>query len=119
MTARSDATPARGASLLLLAAIVALALNLRPAMAAVGPLLDLIEGATGMGSTAASLLTTLPVLMIGLGALSIRPLRRRLGERRGILLGALLIGGACLLRVVLTGATGLMPAQWSSVWASP
>ncbi|MET3782285.1 CP family cyanate transporter-like MFS transporter [Brevundimonas sp. 1080] len=108
MTARSDATPARGASLLLLAAIVALALNLRPAMAAVGPLLDLIEGATGMGSTAASLLTTLPVLMIGLGALSIRPLRRRLGERRGILLGALLIGGACLVRGVLTGATGLI-----------
>ncbi|MET3836692.1 CP family cyanate transporter-like MFS transporter [Brevundimonas sp. UYEF29] len=108
MTARSDATPMRGASLLLLAAIVALALNLRPAMAAVGPLLDLIEGATGMGSTAASLLTTLPVLMIGLGALSIRPLRRRLGERRGILLGALLIGGACLVRVVLNGATGLI-----------
>ncbi|WOB79874.1 MFS transporter [Brevundimonas nasdae] len=108
MTARSDATSARGASLLLLAAILALALNLRPAMAAVGPLLDLIEGATGMGSTAASLLTTLPVLMIGLGALSIRPLRRRLGERRGILLGALLIGGACLVRAVLTGATGLI-----------
>jgi CP family cyanate transporter-like MFS transporter len=108
MTARSDATPARGASLLLLAAIVVLALNLRPAMAAVGPLLDLIEGATGMGSTAASLLTTLPVLMIGLGALSIRPLRRRLGERRGILLGALLIGVACLVRAVLTGATGLI-----------
>lgn len=108
MTARSYATPARGASLLLLAAIVALALNLRPAMAAVGPLLDLIEGATGMGSTAASLLTTLPVLMIGLGALSIRPLRRRLGERRGILLGALLIGGACLVRAGLTGATGLI-----------
>ncbi|WP_292079866.1 MULTISPECIES: MFS transporter [Brevundimonas] len=108
MTARSDATLARGASLLMLAAIVALALNLRPAMAAVGPLLDLIEAATGMGSTAASLLTTLPVLMIGLGALSIRPLRRRLGERRGILLGALLIGGACLVRAVLTGATGLI-----------
>jgi len=108
MTARSHATPMRGASLLLLAAVVALALNLRPAMAAVGPLLDLIEGATGIGSTAASLLTTLPVLMIGLGALSIRPLRRRLGERRGILLGALLIGGACLVRVVLTGATGLI-----------
>ncbi|WP_295244447.1 MFS transporter [uncultured Brevundimonas sp.] len=108
MTARSDATPARGASLLLLVAIVALALNLRPAMAAVGPLLDLIEAATGMGSTAASLLTTLPVLMIGLGALSIRPLRRRLGERRGILLGALLIGGACLVRAGLTGATGLI-----------
>nr|WP_314429136.1 MFS transporter [uncultured Brevundimonas sp.] len=108
MTARSDVEPTRGASLLLLAAIFALALNLRPAMAAVGPLLDLIEGATGMDSTAASLLTTLPVAMIGLGALSIRPLRRRLGERRGILLGALLIGGACLARAVLSGTAGLI-----------
>ena len=35
--------PSRGAGLLLIAAIFALALNLRPAMAAVGPLLDLIE----------------------------------------------------------------------------
>jgi len=108
MSTRSDAAPTRGASLLLLAAIVALALNLRPAMAAVGPLLDLIESATGMGSTAASLLTTLPVLMIGLGALSIRPLRRRLGERRGVLLGALLIGGACLVRAALKDTAGLI-----------
>ncbi|WEK39864.1 MAG: MFS transporter [Candidatus Brevundimonas colombiensis] len=108
MAAQSDVAPTRGASLLLLAAIVALALNLRPAMAAVGPLLDLIEGATGMGSTAASLLTTLPVLMIGLGVLSIRPLRRRLGERRGVLLGALLIGGACLARALLTDTAGLI-----------
>lgn len=98
----------RGASLLLLAAIFALALNLRPAMAAVGPLLDLIEGATGMDSTAASLLTTLPVAMIGLGALSIRPLRRRLGERRGVLLGTLLIGGACLARASLKDTAGLI-----------
>jgi CP family cyanate transporter-like MFS transporter len=108
MIARSDAQPTRSASLLLLAAIFALALNLRPAMAAVGPLLDLIEGATGMDSTAASLLTTLPVAMIGLGALSIRPLRRRLGERRGILLGALLIGGACLVRAALSDTAGLI-----------
>lgn len=108
MIARSDAEAARGASLLLLAAIFALALNLRPAMAAVGPLLDLIEGATGMDSTAASLLTTLPVAMIGLGALSIRPLRRRLGERRGVLLGALLIGAACLARAVLSDTAGLI-----------
>lgn len=108
MIARSDAEAARGASLLLLAAIFALALNLRPAMAAVGPLLDMIEGATGMDSTAASLLTTLPVAMIGLGALSIRPLRRRLGERRGILLGALLIGAACLARAVLRDTAGLI-----------
>jgi len=100
--------PSRGAGLLLIAAIFALALNLRPAMAAVGPLLDLIEAATGMGSTTASLLTTLPVAMIGVGALSIRPLRRRLGERKGVLLGAVLIGLACLARAVFDGTVGLI-----------
>ena len=100
--------PPRGAGLLLIAAIFALALNLRPAMAAVGPLLDLIEAATGMDSTTASLLTTLPVAMIGFGALSIRPLRRRLGERKGILLGAALIGLACLARAVFDGTAGLI-----------
>ncbi|MBD3817969.1 MULTISPECIES: MFS transporter [Brevundimonas] len=100
--------PSRGASLLLIAAIFALALNLRPAMAAVGPLLDLIEAATGMGSTTASLLTTLPVAMIGVGALSIRPLRRRLGERKGVLLGAVLIGLACLARAAFDGTAGLI-----------
>lgn len=100
--------PSRSAGLLLIAAIFALALNLRPAMAAVGPLLDLIEAATGMGSTTASLLTTLPVAMIGVGALSIRPLRRRLGERKGVLLGAVLIGLACLARAVFDGTAGLI-----------
>ncbi len=98
----------RGDGLLLIGAIFALALNLRPAMAAAGPLLDLIEAATGMDSTTAGLLTTLPVAMIGLGALSIRPLRRRLGERRGVLLGAVLIGLACLARAVFDGTVGLI-----------
>ncbi|WP_415287383.1 MFS transporter [Brevundimonas sp. S1H14] len=100
--------PSRGAGLLLIAAIFALALNLRPAMAAVGPLLDLIEAMTGMDSTTASLLTTLPVAMIGVGALSIRPLRRRLGERMGILLGAVLIALACLARWPFSSAGGLI-----------
>ena len=101
-------TPSRGAGLLLIAAIFALALNLRPAMAAVGPLLDLIEATTGMDSTTASLLTTLQVAMIGVGALSIRPLRRRLGERMGILLGAVLIGLACLARWPFSSTGGLI-----------
>lgn len=99
---------ARGATWLLIAALFVLALNLRPAMAAVGPLLDLIETATGMSSTIASLLTTLPVAMIGVGVLAIRPLRRLLGERKGILLGAVLIGLASLARAAVTGAAGLI-----------
>src|SRR5690606_1240223 len=108
MDQSNASSPSRGAGLLLIAAIFALALNLRPAMAAVGPLLDLIEATTGMDSTTASLLTTLPVAMIGVGALSIRPLRRRLGERMGILLGAVLIALACLARWPFSSAGGLI-----------
>ena len=73
MDQANASSPSRGAGLLLIAAIFALALNLRPAMAAVGPLLDLIEATTGMDSTTASSLTTQPVAKIGDGALSIRP----------------------------------------------
>ncbi len=42
--------------------LVVLALNLRPAVVSVGPVLDEIRSGLGMGSTTAGLLTTLPVL---------------------------------------------------------
>ena len=80
-------------------AIVALALNLRPAMAGIGPLLDLIQGGTAIGSTGAGLLTTLPVLLMGLCALAVHSLRQILGQDRGIAVGALLIALACLARL--------------------
>jgi cyanate permease len=50
-----------------LAAIVLVGLNLRPALAAVGPLLDMIQRTTGISDGAASLLTTIPILLMGLG----------------------------------------------------
>lgn len=95
-------------SLLRAAAVVLLALNLRPAMAAIGPLLDLIEASTGLTHTEASLLTTLPVLVMGLCALFGAHLRRWLGERGGTAIGAAIIFIACLARVVLTGREGLI-----------
>jgi len=74
----------RGATFLLTVVIFALALNLRPAMAAVGPLLDLIEAATGMSSTTASLLTTLPVALIGLASCRYRAAASRQAVRASI-----------------------------------
>ncbi|WP_321875830.1 MFS transporter [Burkholderia cenocepacia] len=82
-----------------LAAIVLVGLNLRPALAAVGPLLDMIQRATGIGDGAASLLTTIPILLMGLGALSARRLQRLTGIAGGVWLGVALIGLACALRV--------------------
>ncbi|AOI97979.1 MFS transporter [Burkholderia sp. LA-2-3-30-S1-D2] len=82
-----------------LAAIVLVGLNLRPALAAIGPLLDMIQRATGIGDGAASLLTTIPILLMGLGALSARRLQRVTGITGGVWLGVALIGFACASRI--------------------
>ncbi|KUY92167.1 MULTISPECIES: MFS transporter [unclassified Burkholderia] len=82
-----------------LAAIVLVGLNLRPALAAIGPLLDMIQRATGIGDGAASLLTTIPILLMGLGALSARRLQRVTGIVGGVWLGVALIGFACASRI--------------------
>ncbi|MCA8241278.1 MFS transporter [Burkholderia sp. AU32262] len=74
-------------------------LNLRPALAAIGPLLDMIQRATGIGDGAASLLTTIPILLMGLGALSARRLQRLTGIAGGVWLGVALIALACASRV--------------------
>ncbi|MDF2658422.1 MAG: major facilitator superfamily transporter, partial [Paenibacillus sp.] len=52
----------------LLAAIFLAALNLRPVITSVAPLLQTIQANTGMSGVAASLLTTLPVLCMGVFA---------------------------------------------------
>ncbi|VWD63224.1 MFS transporter [Burkholderia contaminans] len=82
-----------------LAAIVLVGLNLRPALAAVGPLLDMIQRATGISDGEASLLTTIPILLMGLGALSARRLQRLTGIAGGVWLGVALIGFACVARL--------------------
>lgn len=93
---------------LLLIAIVLLGLNLRPVLAAIGPLLDRIQLDSGLDHIGASLLTSLPVVIMGLGALAAGLLRQRLGERNGILFGVLLIALACLLRGVLPDSSTLI-----------
>lgn len=89
-------------------AVIALALNLRPVMAGVGPLLDQIEAATGLNHTGASLLTAIPVAMIGLCALLGRRLRSRFGERAGTTLGIALVALACLVRLAWPSKWGLI-----------
>ncbi|MDH4652730.1 MULTISPECIES: CynX/NimT family MFS transporter [unclassified Pseudomonas] len=89
------------------ALLIALGLNLRPILASVSPLLADIRGATGMGFQTAALLTTLPVVCMGLVALLSNRLDG-LGERRGIGLGLALIAGACLARLLLGQAGPLL-----------
>ncbi|MGG2458653.1 CynX/NimT family MFS transporter [Streptomyces sp. RGM 3693] len=70
--------------------VVLLALNLRPALVAVSPLVGTIRSDSGMSAAATSLLTALPLLCFGLLA----PLAPRLGRRFGMersLLGTMVL----------------------------
>lgn len=61
---RSPASPAasRSSDMLLIAGIMMIAVNLRPALAAVGPLVAMIRDSTGLSNTMLGLLTTMPLL---------------------------------------------------------
>ncbi|ADU71821.1 MFS transporter [Pantoea sp. At-9b] len=75
-------------------------LNLRPVMAAIGPLFTRLQQDSHLSATQISLLTTLPVIMMGLAALAGPLLLRSLGEIRGIASGLILLVLACLARGV-------------------
>ncbi|WP_312434630.1 MFS transporter [Janthinobacterium sp.] len=107
MPSKSD-TLRSPSSALLVAAILLLGLNLRPILAAIGPLLDAIQTGTGISSADAGLLTTVPVFAMGLCALAGAQLQRRLGVVRGVGLGIGIIALACSLRWPLHGSAGLI-----------
>ncbi|EBU8131881.1 MFS transporter, partial [Salmonella enterica subsp. enterica serovar Java] len=69
----------------MLALVVLVGLNLRPFLTAPGPLLDDIVRDTGLGLTGVSLLTLLPMFLMGVGAFVAPGLLARFGARRGLL----------------------------------
>jgi MFS transporter, CP family, cyanate transporter len=85
---------------LLAIGMVLLATNLRPAAAAVGPLIDRIKSDTGLSATGAGALTTLPVLCFGALAPLAPALSRRLGERSTAALALVVLLIGTLVRLV-------------------
>ena len=84
-------------------AIVLVALNLRPAFSSIAPVLPEIMADTGLTATGASILTTAPVLCLGLFGPLAPGLARRVGTERTVL--------AALLAILLgTGLRGLASA---------
>ncbi|ADD39998.1 CynX/NimT family MFS transporter [Stackebrandtia nassauensis] len=81
------------------------ALNLRPALAAVSPLVDAIRSDLGLSATGVALLTTIPTLAMGLFAPFAASVARRFGPRHGVALGLAVIA-------VGTAARGLGGAAW-------
>jgi len=91
-----------------LAAIVAIGLNLRPLLTSVSPLMATIRAATGLSFSGASLLTSLPVVAMGFGALGVGMLTRIVGETRGVALGLLGIALACGARFTASSGVALL-----------
>lgn len=78
------------ANILLLAGILCIAINLRPALASVGPLITDIGKGTGLSNSLLGLLTTLPLLAFGIISV-ITPLFTKKFGIGGTLLGAMLL----------------------------
>lgn len=109
-TAAAPASPPalsrpRGGVALALAIVLAAA-NLRPAVSSLGPVLVDVRADLGLSGTAAAVLTALPVLCFGVGALVAPRLARRVGSETTLAAVLALIAVGTLLRPV-AGAAGL------------
>lgn len=90
---------------LLITGIVLIALNLRPALAGVGPLVSTIRESTGLSNAMLGLLTTLPLIAFGVLSTLTPLFSRRLGIEGTLALAMGLLTGGILLRVI--------PANWA------
>jgi MFS transporter, CP family, cyanate transporter len=81
------------------AAVVAVALNGRPAVVAVAPLLGELRAGTGLSPAMAGLLTTLPVLCFGAFAPLAPRIARRVGLESAVAASLLVLAGGIALRL--------------------
>ena len=88
--------------------LIVLGLNLRPILSSISPLLGEIRLATGLSFQSSALLTSLPVICMGLVALVGVRVEAQLGERRGIALGLMMILLACLARWLMGQGAALL-----------
>src|SRR5918995_2421595 len=89
----------RLASAVLVAAIVAVALNQRPAVVAVAPVLGELRADTGLSSALAGLLTTLPVLCFGAFAPLAPRMARWVGLEFAVAASLLVLAAGIALRL--------------------
>ena len=92
----------------LLLAIFLIALNLRPAVTSIGPLLETIKNELNLSNSEVSLLTAIPVICMGLFAPLAVHWLNKFGQRRGISLLIGVIGTLTLLRAWLHDYVSLL-----------
>lgn len=116
----------RAHTLLLVLGVLLVSINLRPALASVGPLVEPIRAATGLSATAFGSLTTLPLVAFGVVSTLAPSVVRRLGLAGSLVLAmglvvagagarpyggvALLFAGTLALGVGIALGNVLMPA---------
>ncbi len=121
--------------MLLVVAIVVVALNQRPAVVGVAPVLTDLRADTGLSSALAGLLTTLPVLCFGAFAPVAPRLARRIGLETAVAVSLLLLvagialrllspvwllyGGSLVAGAAIAIANVLMPAYVKREFARP
>lgn len=111
--------PQANSGMTLAVAIVCIALvavDLRPGIVSIGPMLEQIRGEFGISNTQASLLTAIPNVLMGLLALPTPWLARRFGRDRVILAALAVLGVATLLRAFV-GTTALLLITTAGVGA--
>lgn len=106
LSASADQPAALPKPWLLLLGLVLVALNLRPALSSMAPLLGQVSHDLGLSGSTAGLLTTLPVLCLGLFAPLAPLLSRRFGAER-VVLGILLVLAAGITLRSQLGVVGL------------
>jgi MFS transporter, CP family, cyanate transporter len=96
-----------GATAPLLVGLLLVALNLRPAISSVPPLLETIRQDLGLGRAFLGLLTTIPVLCMSIFALVAARISERIGAERAVLCSVVLIGAAVAGRLA-AGQPGVL-----------
>jgi MFS transporter, CP family, cyanate transporter len=92
---------------LLLAGILLVALNLRPVITAVGPVLPVIGADAGLGSAALGVLAAVPIVAFAVVSPVVHPLARRFGVERTVLVSLVVLALGTLLRSAPGPATNL------------
>ena len=92
----SKRSSTKSGNILLIAGILCIAINLRPALATVGPLVSQIREATGLSNSMLGLLTALPLLAFGIVSSLTSLVTRRFG------IGYTLLGALALIALGIT-----------------
>ncbi|ATF25797.1 CynX/NimT family MFS transporter [Brochothrix thermosphacta] len=94
--------------LYLILIIIFVSLNLRPAITSVGPLLGQIQADLHISAGSASLITTLPVLCMGLFSLLAIKISQRFSVEKALFIAMLLLFVATLARFFVDSLTSLL-----------